>query len=94
MSVRGEFCRGWRFQIDGKVAGVCFCNGFAMCHVPATYGAGRNNGTQIWAWGRRRSVEEANGLLPEGIILDVSEREAGRPGHGCAETGTGAIEAQ
>lgn len=41
--------------------------------------AGRKGGLQIWARGRGRPVEEANGLLPEGIILDVSERQAGRP---------------
>jgi diguanylate cyclase (GGDEF)-like protein/PAS domain S-box-containing protein len=34
------------------------------------------DGTQIWAWERGRAVEEANGLLLEGIILDVSQRKA------------------
>jgi diguanylate cyclase (GGDEF)-like protein/PAS domain S-box-containing protein len=40
------------------------------------YRVKRRDGTQIWVWERGRAVEEANGLLLEGIILDISEQKA------------------
>lgn len=40
------------------------------------YRVKRRDGEQIWVWERGRAVEEANGLLLEGIILDVSGRKA------------------
>lgn len=40
------------------------------------YRVKRRDGEEIWVWERGRAVEEANGLVLEGIILDISEQKA------------------